>query len=229
MRIKQNKKIIIIAIAALAVIISFILILTQCTDVFSPDNVEGTEFYIDLEDGLKITLIGSYNGLYMEDGSGDEVNDIFSIVVLNTNEKDLQYSELYLKYEDYTAEFTVTNLPSGQSVLLLEKNRAASRDTAPKACVLKNTAFFKTPMDNMEKVIEVSGVNGVANIKNISGEDIVGDIVIHYKNYANDMFYGGITYRITVSDGLKAGEIKQANAGHFSPSSSKIVSVDIVE
>ncbi len=229
MRIKQNKKKIIIISAAVIVLIAVCIVtLTQCTDIFSKTPVD-TSHYINLDDGLKITLVGSYNGIYMEDGSGDEVNDILSIVVLNTNEKDLQYAEIYLKYEDYTAEFTVTNLPTGQSALLLEKKRAISRDVKPNAYLLENEVFFKTPMDNMEKIIQVSGVNGVANIKNMSDDDIVGDIVIYFKNYAKDMFYGGITYRITVKDGLKAGEIKQANAGHFSPSKSKIVAVDIIE
>ena len=229
MQIKQKKnKIIIISAIAFAAVISCVLVLTQCTDIFTKTPVD-TSHYINLDDGLKITLVGSYNGIYMEDGSGDKVDDVLSIVVLNTNEKDLQYAEIYLKYEDYTAEFTVTNLPTGQSALLLEKKRAISREEKPDAYLLENEVFFKTPMDNMEKVIQVSGVNGVANIKNISDDDIVGDVVIYFKNYAQDMFYGGITYRITIKDGLKAGELKQTNAGHFSPSESKIVSVNIVK
>ena len=205
-----------------------IIILTQCTDIFSKGS-DNTEHYVNLDDGLKITLIGSYDGVYMEDGSNEEVRDTLSIILLNTNEKDLQYTEIYLKYEDYTAEFTVSNLPSNQSVLLLEKKRSPSKDKAPNAYILKNTAFFQTQMNPMEDVIKVSGVNGVANIKNISDRDIVGDIVIDYKNYSNDMFYGGITYRMKVSGGLKAGELKQIGSAHFSPKNSKITTVNISE
>ena len=65
------------------------------------------------------------------------------------------------------------------------------------------------------------------NITNISGNDITGDVVIYYKNASSDMLYGGITYRVTVTGGLKAGEIKQLTGSHFSASGSRIMFVTI--
>ncbi|MBR6534385.1 MAG: hypothetical protein IKT65_02300, partial [Clostridia bacterium] len=62
-------------------------------------------------------------------------------------------------------------------------------------------------------------------VTNITDNDITSDVVISYKNYANDMFYGGITYRITVSGGIKAGQTVQSKAGHFSAASSKVLTV----
>ncbi len=228
---KENKKkcVIFSIITVLSLAVACVVILTQCTDLFKKDNTEDTDHYINLDHGIKITLLGSYDGMYMEDGSNENIKDVLSIVVLNTNENDLQYAEIYLKYEDYTAEFTVSNLPAGESALLLEKKRAGAREETPNVYLMENAVFFQTKMDAKNDIIEISGVSGVANIKNISDGDIIGDIVIDYKNYSNDMFYGGITYRITVSGGLKAGELKQVNAGHYVPNSSKIMAVNIVE
>lgn len=230
MQKKENskKKYVIISTVLIVLIVTCVLTLVKCTDFFNKDE-EKTDSYINLGEGIKISSIGSYNGMFVEDGSNEKLEDILSIVVVNTNENDLQYAEIYLKYENYTAEFTVSNLPSGESAMLFEKKRAKSREEKPDIYLMENSVFFQTKMDAKNDIIEISGVNGVANIKNISDKDIVGEIVIDYKNYSNNMFYGGITYRITVSGGLKAGEIKQTNAGHFSPSNSRIMSVNIIE
>jgi hypothetical protein len=48
---------------------------------------------------------------------------------------------------------------------------------------------------------------------------------VYYKNSTADLLYGGITYRAKVRAGLKAGEIRQINAGHFNPESSVIVMI----
>lgn len=227
---KNKKKCVIFSIITVLILsIVCVLIITQCTDIFEKDNTKNEDHYIKLDHGIKITLLGSYDGMFMEDGSNDDLKNILSIVVLNTNEKDLQYAEIYLKYEDYTAEFTVSNLPSGESALLLEKKRTQSKGEKPNVYVMENEVFFQSKMDDKNDTIEVSGVVGIANIKNTSDKDIVGDIVIYYKNYSNDMFYGGITYRITIPNGLKAGELKQVSAAHYSPAKSKIVSVNIIE
>ena len=60
---------------------------------------------------------------------------------------------------------------------------------------------------------------------NISGQDIIGDVVIYYKNAAEDLYYGGITYRVRIEGGMKADEIKQIMASHFSDTGSKIMFV----
>jgi len=48
-----------------------------------------------------------------------------------------------------------------------------------------------------------------------------------YKNAAADLYYGGITYRVRIEGGIKAGEIKQLMAGHFSETGSKIMFVTV--
>ena len=53
------------------------------------------------------------------------------------------------------------------------------------------------------------------------------DIVIYYKNSSRDMLYGGITYRIRISDGLKSGEIRQIVAKRFQENASTIMMVTV--
>ena len=70
-------------------------------------------------------------------------------------------------------------------------------------------------------------VRYIMNITNISGEAITGNVIIYYKNSFNNMLYGGITYRVTISGGMRAGEIKQISASHFSASDSRVMFVTV--
>lgn len=88
-------------------------------------------------------------------------------------------------------------------------------------------AVFSEPVTLCEDQLKFQVLDGVINITNISAEDITSDIVIYYKNAAADLLYGGITYRIRLEGGLKAGEIRQITASHFTQSGSRIMFVTI--
>jgi hypothetical protein len=67
------------------------------------------------------------------------------------------------------------------------------------------------------------------NVKNISDSDIEGNIYVYYKYKTQDLFYGGITFRVTVEGGLKAGEIRQLMTSHFNPDTCQVVMVETVQ
>ena len=79
----------------------------------------------------------------------------------------------------------------------------------------------------MADTVKLQVFDGVINATNISDKDIDGEIVIYYKNAASDLFYGGITYRIQIQDGLKADEIRQVMTQHASDTGSKIMFVTV--
>ena len=90
-----------------------------------------------------------------------------------------------------------------------------------------NVAVFKTTMDTKSGQLKIQGLNGAVNVTNISGKDIEGDIVIYYKNVYGGTMYGGITYRITIQGGLKAGQVRQIMTKHFITDVSRIMFVTI--
>ena len=49
-----------------------------------------------------------------------------------------------------------------------------------------------------------------------------GDIEIYYKSLVDGQLYGGITYRISLEEGLTAGEIRQIMASHFAETGTEI-------
>lgn len=185
--------------------------------------------HIDLSNGLRIERVGSYAGIYMEDGSDEPVADVMMILLENTSEQDLQLARISIAYPDFTAEFEVTNLPAGERAVVLEKNRhsAPMEDYLSAEC--ENVAFFSEAMNLAEDRISINAMNGMLEVTNCSEEDITGYIFIYYKNSATDLLYGGITYRVTIADGLKAGETKTVIAGHYTQQNSRLLMVDCKE
>ena len=195
------------------------------TQETSPQQVE-LQLPIVLQEGLTITNIDKYAGIYMEDGSDEMVSNLLMIQVENTTGKDLYLAQIKLEYGNKTAEFQVTNLPNGAKAVLLERQRMSYTAQLPQSASAENVAFT-TEFSMFADQLEVNALDGVINVKNISGKDIPEDIYVYYKNYAGNLYYGGITYRIQIDGGLKAGEIRQIMASHYIQSSSKLLMVTI--
>lgn len=190
--------------------------------------ISPTEPDLTMDRGLEITDIGWYTGEYLEDGSNESVENILMVIVTNHGEDDIQYAEIQLLVNGEPAKFSITTLPAGESMILLELNRmpfvAGASYTNAEAT---NVAVFKTPMDTKSGQLKIQGLNGAVNVTNISGKDIEGDIVIYYKNVYGNTMYGGITYRITIQGGLKAGAVRQIMTKHFITDVSRVMFVTI--
>lgn len=178
-----------------------------------------------LDGGLTITTVGSYTGIYMEDGSDEVVTGVMMILLENGSGQDLQLARIQMEYDSMTAEFEVTNLPAGERVVLLERSRQSPPEERCSDIRVENLVFFSQPMDLMEEKLEIVGGDGYLDVRNISGEALTGDVYIYYKNSASDLLYGGITYRARIEDGLDADGAVRVLTGHFSEGSSRIVHV----
>lgn len=181
-----------------------------------------------IDNDLIIRNIGAYTGAFVEDGTNDIVSGVLMLVVANNGEEAVQYAEITLPTENGDAKFTLSTLPVGESVVLLEQNRMAyTGDEDATLATADNVAFFSEPLSLHEEKLKLQILDGAINVTNISGEDIDGDIVIYYKNAATDLYYGGITYRVRIEGGMQADEIKQIMASHFSDSGSKVMFVTV--
>ena len=182
---------------------------------------------LHLGSDLYITDMGSYTGIYMEDGVDDFVSDIQMIVVKNKSQKDLQLAQINVIYEETTAVFEVTNLPAGQSVVLLDKNRLAFTDKAHKALDVSNMAFFSDSMGLRQDQVRITEDSGNLTVENLT-DTVINEVLVYYKNSASDIYYGGITYRTRLTGGLNPGESKTLMAAHFHPGASTVVDVRIL-
>ena len=187
---------------------------------------------VKLGNGLEILDVGGYTGAYVEDGTDEIVSGILMLKVINNGTSTVEYASITMEVNGKTAEFAVSTLKPGATVVLLEKNRMVYDKNAnyldgELAC--ENLSVFREPLNLYEDKIAVQVLDGAINVTNISQEDIPGRISIYYKNAAAGVYYGGITYRVTLENGLKAGEIRQMTAKHFSDTGSEIMFLTIAE
>lgn len=210
-------------------IIVFVLLLLALIFIWKGLGNQKKEVAISFEEGLEIIEIGSYSGAYMEDGSEEQVSDVMMIKVKNNSDQTLQYAEIVFELDDIDAEFAFSTLPPGEEVLVLEKSKLEySRKCDDAKTELRNVVFFEEDVSLCEDIIKIYELEGALNIENISGKDIKGPVAVYYKTVQDDIYQGGITYRVFVEDGLKAGEIRQVMTKHFSLENSKIMFVTYV-
>lgn len=187
------------------------------------------EVNLDLGFGLEIIDKGSYTGAYMEDGSNEILSDVMMIIVRNSGDADIQLSDITAVCGGQEYRFRLTNLAVGSQAVLLDLDRRSAVDGELSSVTMDNTAFFSEPMSLREDAICIGGLDGMLNVENVSGNDLSGDIYIYYKYASEDLFYGGITFRVRIEGGLKAGELRQIPAGHYEPAGCTIVQVTIYE
>ena len=191
-----------------------------------PAETEVSQTVDGLHLGSNIYVTGylSYTGAFMEDRTDEVVSDVLGIRVTNAGEEYVQAMDITLTGGDMTGQFSLSTLFPGETVVVLEKNRMSYTD-APEFTGFETSyvALFDGHPGMAEDKIKIQCLDGVINITNITDEDITGDILVYYKNYIDGIYYGGITYRLRVEGGLKAGEIRQGSAAHFNTSNSTVV------
>lgn len=227
----------ILLLAAVAAVVVFLLYPELLPGQKGPEHIGPTfqmqigesgeeNLVMDLDDGLIITHVGAYTGMYVEDGSNEIVSGVLMLVLKNESDSALQYAQISLAAGEETAQFSVSTLPAGASVVLLEQNRMNyDRQTDYCAAEAQHVAWFAEPLTLCEDKIKIQPMDGALNVTNISGADIDGEINIYFKNISDDMLYGGITYRVRLTEGLKAEELRQVFSEHYSADGSTVMFV----
>lgn len=184
---------------------------------------------INLGWGLWITYAGNYTGIYMEDGSNDLVSDVMMVIVHNDSDTDFQMGQIRVACGTEERIFTLTDLPAGAQVVLLEQERRPMLQGTELHAVLESPVAFSAPMTISDDRIRITGADGVLNVENISDCDITGGVYIYYKYASEDLLYGGITFRAHLQGGLKAGQMSQIPVGHYDPQGCRILRAEIYE
>ena len=181
---------------------------------------------VDLGSGIVITDYIRYSGPFLEDRTDEAVSDVLAIRVTNTGEEYIQTMDIVLSDGETKARFSLSTLFPGETVIVPEANRMPFTDVPEfTKAATESVALFDGHPGMCTDRIAIQCLDGVMNITNISGEDITEDIFVYYKNYIDGVYCGGITYRLRLTGGLKAGEIRQGSAAHFARENSRIVFV----
>lgn len=228
----KNKKLLLVLVVFICVIAVILTLITlhinsrsDLPEFIGSDTTVSDTSVVDLGNGLLVNSIGNYAGMFLEDGSDDIVANNMMLVLKNKSEKDLQLARINVLYEDYTAEFEATNIPSGASVVLLEKNRKTYSDEEHLSITANNVVFFESPMSIQNDIFQLNSGEGYIEVKNMSDMDVEGPIYVYYKNIADDTLYGGITYRAVVENTIPKGESVKVLTQHSTEKNTEIMQV----
>lgn len=225
---KKYKKIVMVCVGLLV-----IMVIVIACNFMNKEKKAGLDFKaikeIEFDNGLVITHMDSYSGEYWEDGSNEEISDIYAIVVENRGTKVLQYAEITIGLEGKEAHFSLSTLPTNEKILVLEKNKLKCDDAAIVDAEISNVVFFENGISMHDDIFNLNGADGILNVENISEKNISGDIFVYYKNYELNMFCGGITYRARISGGLAKEEIKQVMTKNYSTDNSVLMMITYTE
>ena len=180
--------------------------MTGETVVTLPCRVEGYD--------LVIEKLAPYNGMYVEDGSNQNVADVAMILVRNEGDYPVEYAEIAMEHGDESRIYRISALPAGESMVVQEQTRQGVPEKAPSAC--KALVVQRAQMGMAAEQVSVT-------------ENGDGTLTV-YKYYMKneDMFVGGIAFTVRITR-LGAGSETTIQPSHYTSDSSRIVMVSTYE
>lgn len=178
-----------------------------------PYNIAGSD--------MRALQLVRYEGPFWEDNSEREVVDTAALVVENTGGY-IAEGAVVLEWGDERMVFELFDLPPGERVLVLEKDRQLFRHGVPSGCYGWETEAY--PESTGHVTVEDAGGMYMA-ATNHTGS-VIPVVRICYKSCdpGSGMLIGGISYSVELYD-LLPGERRLVAPYHYASGSSKVVQV----
>lgn len=173
---------------------------------------------------LVLEQINPYDGVFLEDGSDRNVENITAIVVKNTSDRCAEYIDIKIQQGDRQLQFIGSALESGGTMVIFEANASGYQEGDYTEC--SAVIAWMKEMEMSEEVLKVEeSADGGLTVTNIGSADIA-ELRIFYKNYMQDadVYVGGITYTSKVEN-LSAGDSMTIYPSHYLKGSSKVLMV----
>ena len=213
-----------------ALLVMVFIFSSGCSGTFQKNNSSDTfhnaELPVSLSKDLVITEAFLYSGAFPEDASFRKEKNVFALKVVNRSSEDLQLVRIYVTTDKKECLFEITTLPSGKAVTVLEKD-AQTLSYGEKILQFKeeNKVFFKQKLSLESDKFQITPLDSVFNIKNISAEDFSSDVYVYFKKTdADGNYFGGITFRSNAGK-PKPDEFRQIPASHFNKEDSEVLFV----
>ena len=173
---------------------------------------------------LVIEKLAPYSGMFLEDGTNREVENVAMLLVYNDAVLPITYTKITIVYGQETLEFDVSALPAGEALVVQEKNGKAI--PAGDMVSAEATVVRQVDMQMSEEQVKVTD-NGdnTLTIENLTEQNIP-TVRIFYKYYMEQegLFIGGIAFTVRITD-LQAGAKVTVQPSHYTSQSCRVVMV----
>ena len=183
------------------------------------------------DDDYKITirtLAAGYDGAFLEDGSDDEVKNVLALQIVNNSDKDIQYAEYAFAAGKTPISFKVTDLPAGQSCVVLESTRH-QYDKSEVLDLISRVVAQVDSLPSTDKVLPVLNDDNSITLMNLTQEELPV-VRVFYKYFYPDenTFVGGITYTAT-AEKIPAGGSVTISPSHYETNASIIMGTGVYD
>lgn len=175
------------------------------------------------------SLSKGYSGAFIEDGTDEEVKNVLALQFKNTGSKDIQYAEYVFAYGKDTVSFKLSDLPAGQSCVVLEAGRHEFEKNESPSLISRVVAQVDEIPFARDEVLVVDNSDNTLTIMNLTDKEIPM-VRVFYKNYDSEdgVFFGGITYTVT-AEKVPAGNGVTVTPEHFKSGDSVVVGSGIYD
>ena len=181
-----------------------------------PYNIPGS--------GLVVRGISSYDGIYLEDGSDENISGVTVMLLQNAGETEVEYASVSVNRDGTPLQFEASALPAGATVVVQEKSRTPFQEGNYTDCSANVAEVNEFGMADEQIQIEETGEQEIT-VTNLTDQKIPA-VRIFYKFYMEDeaAYVGGITYTAKITN-LDAGASQTITPSHYLKGSSKIMMV----
>lgn len=173
---------------------------------------------------LVVRGIASYDGIYLEDGSDEEISGVTVMLLQNAGDTEVEYASVTVSRDGTQLQFEASALPAGAMAVVQEQNRTPFQEGTYADCSATVAEIDEFEMSENQVQVEENEDQSLT-ITNLTDKDIPA-VRIFYKFYMEEenAYVGGITYTAKVTN-LKAGDSQEIIPSHYLQGSSRIIMV----
>ena len=191
-------------------------------EIPSQDEILGLQFPCEVPGhNLQIQQLAPYSGLFVEDGTNRQITDVAMLLIYNSGDTAVEYTEITIEYEAKNLVFQITALPAGEKMVVQEKSGSAIPEgVAVKASVL---VIHRAQMSIAPGLSVTDNGDNSLTIKNLTGETIPA-VRVFYKYFMKDenLFVGGIAFTVRVTSLGPNGSVV-VHPSHYNSQTSCVV------
>ena len=173
---------------------------------------------------LVIEKLAPYDGMFVEDGSNADIENVAMLMVKNDGGFPVEYTQIRVACGEEELLFDVSALPVGERLVVQEKTgKAIPEGGATSASVL---VVQRADMEMSESKVKVTdNGNNTLTIRNLTDETIP-TVRLFYKYYMDEeqLFVGGIAFTVRITK-LGAGASVTIQPSHYTSRSGRVVMV----
>ena len=173
---------------------------------------------------LVIEKLAPYSGMFVEDGSNANIENVAMLLVKNDGDFPVEYTQIRVACGDEELLFDVSALPVGERLVVQEKTgKSIPEGGATSASVL---VVQRANMEMSESKVKVTdNGNNTLTIQNLTNETIP-TVRVFYKYYMDEeqLFVGGIAFTVRITK-LGAGASVTIQPSHYTSKSGRVVMV----